>query len=641
MFRRILIKDHLYEIRVFQQRALVASVIVVSLLVVLLLRLLYLQLYQHGHFKTLSESNSVRLVAISPNRGLIYDRNGAVMAENRPSYRLELVPEQVPDMAATIAELGKLVALDEETLQRFYKTLKTSRSFEGVPLRTKLSEEEVARLALDRHRFRGVEVVAQLSRFYPLGERASHIIGYVSRIDEDDLKEVDAVNYAGTNQIGKVGLEKRYEDVLHGTVGYQSIEVNAEGRELRVMDKTNPVPGKDLILSIDMDLQRVAEDALAGYNGSVVAMVPKTGEVLAMVSLPGFDPNLFVHGIGFEDYNRLNTSEERPLFNRAISGQYPPGSTIKPFMGLAGLEEKTVAAHDSIYCRGYYTLPGEPRRYRDWKKEGHGYVDLEQAIAQSCDVYYYELANRMGIDKMQGFLQRFGFGRATGLDSVGERPGILPSREWKQRSRGKVWYPGETVIAGIGQGYWLTTPMQLASATSIMATRGVAAQPHLVKTIRDMATGKQQEISPVLTEVAQPTRPGDWQKAVDGMISVLHGPRGTARSAGMKLPFKMAGKTGTAQVFGVAQDKEYDDLDVEKKLRDHALFIVFAPADDPQIAIAVIAENGGHGSSVAAPVARKVVDAWILKQPSMSPPVAQAPGADGRTGNAAAVRQTQ
>ncbi|MBI3187317.1 MAG: penicillin-binding protein 2 [Gammaproteobacteria bacterium] len=614
MFYRTLIKDHLYEIRVFQQRALVASVIVVFMVTVLLIRLLYLQLYQHGHFKTLSESNSVRLVAIAPNRGLIYDRNGVVMAENRPSYRLVLVPEQVTDMKATLAELGKLVVLDDDTLNRFYKLLGTSRTFESVPLRTKLSEEEVARLAQDRHRFRGVEVAAQLSRYYPLGERASHIIGYVSRIDDEDLKGLDAVNYAGTNHIGKVGLEKRYEDTLHGTVGYQSIEVNAEGRELRVLDKTRPVPGKDLILSIDMDLQTAAEDALAGYNGAVVAMTPKTGEVLVMASLPGFDPNLFVHGIGFEDYNRLNTSEDRPLFNRAISGQYPPGSTIKPFMGLVGLEEKAIGAHESIFCRGYYMLAGEDRRYRDWKKEGHGHVALEQAIAQSCDVYYYELANRLGIDKMQGFLQHFGFGQVTGLDSVGERPGLLPSREWKQRARGKVWYPGETLIAGIGQGYVLTTPLQLATATSIMATRGVAARPHLVGSIRDMATGTQQDVQPELTEAVKPTRIGDWQQVVDGMVSVMHGPRGTARGSGLNLPFKMAGKTGTAQVFGVAQDKEYDELEVEKKLRDHALFIVFAPADDPQIAIGVIAENGGHGSSVAAPVARKVIDVWLQKQ---------------------------
>ena len=473
----------------------------------------------------------------------------------------------------------------------------------------------MARLAQDRHRFRGVEVAAQLSRYYPLGVRASHIIGYVSRIDDEDLLGLDAVNYAGTNHIGKVGLEKRYENELHGKVGYQSIEVNAEGRALRVLDKTRPVPGKDLVLSIDMDLQTVAEDALAGYNGAVVAMVPKTGEVLVMASLPGFDLNLFVHGIGYEDYNRLNTSEDRPLFNRAISGQYPPGSTIKPFMGLAGLEQHTIRPHESIFCRGYFMLPGEARRYRDWKKEGHGTINLEQAIAQSCDVYYYELANRMGIDKIQGFLQHFGFGRITGIDSVGERPGILPSREWKKRARGTVWYPGETVITGIGQGYMLTTPLQLATSTSMLATRGIAAQPHLVKSIRDVATGGQQNVVPVLTEAVHLTRPADWQQVIDGMVSVLHGPRGTARAAGLNLPFKMAGKTGTAQVFGVAQDKEYDELNVAKKMRDHALFIVFAPIDDPQIAIGVIVENGGHGSSVAAPVARKIIDAWIPKQP--------------------------
>jgi penicillin-binding protein 2 len=616
------IKDHLYEVSLFQKRALVALILILFFVTLLVIRLLYLQLVQHSHFKTLSDSNSVRPSAIAPNRGLIYDRNGVILAENRPSFRLDIVPEEVEDMEALLAGLKTIVSLDDETIQRFHKAVKRGHSYEGIPLRTKLSEEEVARLALDRYRFKGVEITAVLSRYYPLGEHAAHVVGYVSRIDEEELKKVDEVNYAGTSHIGKTGLERYYEEQLHGTVGYQNIEVNAEGREVRVLDRKPPVPGSDLVLSLDMELQMVAEKAMEGFNGAVVAMVPQTGEILVLSSLPGFDPNLFVHGIGVEDYNALNTSPERPLYNRALAGQYPPGSTIKPFIGLGGVDEKVVGPNQSIYCVGHYTLPGDPRRYRDWKKEGHGSVDLAAAITQSCDVYYYDLANRMGIDRMQAFLKKFGFGKSTGLDSVGERAGLLPSREWKQRARGMVWFPGETLITGIGQGYMLTTPLQLVSATSIMALHGTAARPRLVNAVRDVANKREIQMKPVMNEPAKLNRAENWQYAIDGMVGVLHGPRGTARLSGMGLPFKMAGKTGTAQVFGVAQNEEYEEKNVAKKLRDHALFISFAPVDNPQIAIAVIVENGGHGSSAAAPVARKLVDLWMQK---LNPPVPSTP----------------
>jgi penicillin-binding protein 2 len=609
---RSLIKDHYQEASLFRWRALVAAFFSVLLLGLLLGRLLYLQFFEYSHFKTLSENNRVRLQAIAPNRGLIYDRNGVVLAENRPSYRLEVIPEQVKDMEATLQGLGDLVELDEVTLERFRKAVSRSRPFEGVPLRTKLSDEEVARLAVNRHRFPGMEITAKLGRYYPLGERAVHVIGYVGRIDEDELKRVDEANYSGTSHIGKVGLERYYENELHGKVGYQNVEVNVQGRMLRVLDKTPPTPGNDLVLSLDAELQAVAEDAMDDYTGAAIAMDPSTGEVLAMASMPAYDPNLFVHGIGVRDYAALRNSEQRPLFNRAISGQYPPGSTAKPFVGLAGLESKAVGHKETVFCQGYYLLPNEERRYRDWKKTGHGEMNFKAALAQSCDVYYYELAYRLGIDRMHAFMQQFGFGSPTGLDTVGERSGLMPSREWKQRERNKIWFPGETLIAGIGQGYMLATPLQLASATSIMAMRGTAMRPHLLKEIQYPASNESVRIEPKQTRQIQLQREINWHYAIDAMLEVVHGARGTARYAiGYDLKYRMAGKTGTAQVLGIAQDEEYDEESLAKKLRDHALFVAFAPEDKPRIAVAVIAENGGHGSGVAAPIARSIIDAWL------------------------------
>lgn len=612
MSYRVLIKDHYQESILFKRRALVAAVFCILLILVLLSRLIYLQLIEHTHFKTLSENNRIRLVAVAPNRGLIYDRNGVVLAENTPSYRLEIIPEQVEDMETLLQELSTLVSLDAQTLERFRKDLNRSRPFEGIPLRTKLAEDEVARLAVNRHRFPGVEITAKLSRYYPLGERAVHVTGYVGRIDEDELRRVDMANYSGTSHIGKVGLERYYEDLLHGRVGHQSIEVNVQGRVLRVLDKKAPIPGNDLVLSLDAELQAVAEKAMGEFTGAVVVMMPGTGEILAMASMPTYDPNLFVHGISLNDYTELRDSDERPLFNRALAGQYPPGSTLKPFVALAGLEHKAIGPKEKIDCIGYYLLPNEERKYRDWKKEGHGSKDVGDALAESCDVFFYEMSYRLGIDNIHSFLSQFGFGERTGIDTVGEQSGLLPSREWKKRNRQKIWYPGETLIAGIGQGYVLTTPLQLASATSIMSMRGLSLTPHLLKEIRYAASDvvEQVDISSRRVELSKQV---NWQNIIDGMVRVVHGPRGTARATGYGLDYVMAGKTGTAQVFGIAQDEEYDEETVEKKLRDHALFIAFAPQDKPEIAVAVIAENGGHGSGVAAPIARKVINAWLKK----------------------------
>ncbi len=608
---RTVIKNHTLEAQLFKRRALVAAVISVLLLLVLLSRLVYLQFFEYSHFSSLSENNRVRLMPLVPNRGLIYDRNGVVLAENQPSYQLELIPEQVEDMEETLRGLGEIVTLDEDVIQRFKKQLKRSRKFEWVPLRTKLSEEEVARLAVNRHRFAGVEINARLSRHYPFAERMAHVIGYVGRIDEDELRRVDQTNYKGTTHIGKNGLERYYEDQLHGIVGYKNIEVNVQGRELRVLDKIPPIPGNNLWLTLDTRLQRVAEDALRGYNGSIVVMQPQTGEILAMASMPTFDPNLFVHGISHRDYERLRDSPDRPLFNRSIMGQYPPGSTVKPFVGLGGLESRTIGHLEKINCEGHYLLPNDERKYRDWKIEGHGPVDLDDALAQSCDVYYYELSYRMGINRIFSTLHEFGFGEKTGVDLLGERSGLLPSREWKKRVKHKIWFPGETLITGIGQGYMLATPLQLASATSILGMRGHVAQPHLLARIEEPASGKVTRLEWAAKEPVKLNREHNWEHAIKGMVSVVHGLRGTARSSGLGLKFKMAGKTGTAQVFGIAQDEEYDEETIAKKLRDHALFVAFAPYKKPEIAIAVIAENGGSGSTVAAPITRKVIDEWV------------------------------
>ena len=611
MAYRTPVTDHSYHAYLFRSRVVFAAFICLLLLIALVVRLGYLQIIENAHFSDLSENNRVRLMALPPNRGLIYDRNGIVLAENQPTFHLELIPEQVSDLAATLASLGEIVSLNERDIKRFYADLRNHRPFESVSLRSRLNDEEVARLAANRHRFPGMDIAARLSRYYPHGKEVVHAVGYVGRITERDLDVIDVGNYRGTNYIGKTGLEKYYEDDLHGIVGQQNVEVNAEGRILRVIDKIAPVPGNDLILSLDLELQQIADVALGDLAGAVVAIIPGTGEVLVFVSKPTYDPNLFVEGIGHEDYDALSHGDYKPLFNRALYGQYPPGSTLKPFVGLGALETKVVSEYESMNCRGYYLLPGDKteRQYRDWKKEGHRHTDMAKAIEESCDVYFYEISRRMGIDSIHDFLARFGFGEKTGIDLLDERSGLSPSSEWKSRVHRKVWYPGETLISGIGQGYMLTTPLQLASATATLASRGVKRQPHLVREIRNSQGEYSVVIKPEETGF-QLRNSSNWDVILSAMRNVLHGTWGTARLTGYGLKYKMAGKTGTAQVFGIAQGEEYDQETVAKKLRDHGLFIAFAPYDDPQIAVAVVAENGEHGSAVA-PVARKIIDRYL------------------------------
>ena len=611
--RRSLVTDHSEISRLFKVRAIVAGLFSFLLIAALLSRLGWLQIVEYAHFSGLSKENRVRLMALPPNRGLIYDRNGVILAENRPTYHLELIPEQVEDIDATLAGLGEIVTISEQNIEQFHTAMRTHRAFESISLRTRLSEEEVARLAVNRHRFPGMDIVARLSRYYPQGSSAAHAIGYVGRISEKELNTIDVSNYRGSTHIGKTGLEKYYEEELHGIVGQQNVEVNAEGRILRVIDKIPPLPGNNLVLNLDMELQHTAEQALGDFAGAVIVMQPKTGAILAFVSEPVYDPNLFVHGISVKDYKELREGDYKPLFNRALFGQYPPGSTLKPFLGLAGIDAKVIGHRQAIRCVGYYTLPNdEEHRYRDWKKQGHGEIELGDAIEQSCDVYFYELAHRMGINRMHDYLREFGFGDKTGIDLLGERSGLLPSKEWKRRVHNKIWYPGETLIAGIGQGYMLTTPLQLAVATSALANKGKKIQPRLLKEMRD-TNGEITAMALPSVSMIKLKREDYWDYMHKAMQRVLRGKWGTARATGWKLKgYEMAGKTGTAQVFGIAQDEEYDAETVARKLRDHALFIAFAPLEDPEIVVAIIEENGEHGSAVA-PIAKTIMDAYLLK----------------------------
>jgi penicillin-binding protein 2 len=610
MPRRLRIKDQAQESRLFSQRAITALIVIILMLVAVFVRLFWLQIVNHEHFETLSRNNRVKLSPIPPTRGLIYDRNGVLLAENIPSFSLEVIPEQVDNMDTMLGRLQKIISISERDLEHFRRLLKQKRRFDSIPLRFRLNEEEVARFAVNRHHFNGVDIQARLTRHYPHGELAVHIVGYVGRIDEKELQRIDTSNYSATTHIGKLGIERSYEDVLHGTVGYQQEEVNAQGRQLRILQSAPPIPGKHLYLNIDLALQKLANDTLSEYRGSVVAIEPQNGAVVTLVSKPGYDPNLFVNGIDVQNYAALRNSRDKPLFNRALLGQYPPGSTLKPFVGLAGLENGQ--ARDNIACKGYYELKGDDRKYRDWKKEGHGITDLDIAITQSCDVYFYDLANRLGIDPMYDFLSKFGFGEKTGIDVIGEVAGLLPSSKWKKRSRNEVWYPGETLISGIGQGFNLVTPLQLATATASLASRGERFKPQLVHAIQGAEDSLPvvQQSKPLQTISLRHN--GHWEHVIRPMVNVLHGPRGTARGSARGIKYKMAGKTGTAQVFGIAQDEEYDEKEVDARLRDHSLFIAFAPAKEPRLAIAVIAENAGSGSAVAAPIARKLMDRYLL-----------------------------
>lgn len=607
----IALKDPQLETRIFGARTVAAICVMVGLLGVIVARYYSLQITEFETYSTQSERNRVHLQPLPPKRGLIFDRNGILLADNRPSFTLSVVPERVEDLDQTLAELAGLVEITENDLERFYKEKKRFRSkpYQSVPLSFRLTEEERARLAVNQHRLPGVQVEAQLLRHYPHGELFSHALGYVGRINEREEALLDESNYQGTFHIGKVGIEKYYEDVLHGQVGYQNVENNAHGRVLRVLERNPPAPGKDLTLHLDYYVQRAAFRALGDRRGAVVAVDPRTGGILALVSTPGFDTNLFVNGISTRDYSALRDSPDVPLFNRAVQGSYPPGSTLKPFMGLAGLESGHMGLETTVPDPGWYMLPGSSRKYRDWilRIRGTGHaprVGLKMAIAESCDVYFYELARRMTIDGMRDYMAPWGFGERSGLDTTNERAGVLPSTDWKRDAMAQPWYPGETISAGIGQGYWLTTPLQLAVATGMMANRGERRSPRLLAAV----DGEPLEAPPLPPVTASEAH---WDAVYDGMRAVVHGERGTADYLADGITYDMAGKTGTAQVIGIAQDEVYNEEEVAERHRHHGLFIAFAPMEAPTIAVAIIVENGG-GSSAAAPIAREVIDTWLL-----------------------------
>lgn len=605
------LKDPNRELRIFQARIWAAVGIMVALVCVIVARLAYLQILEHRHFTTLSRENRLNVVPVPPTRGLIFSRDGQILAENRPSFSLEMVPERVDDVPEAITEITNLLELEPDESQRIEEAWKRARGFDAVVIKTGMNEQEVALFSVNRHRFPGFSIAARLARYYPQDERTAHVIGYVGRISEDELNELDPTVYRGSTHIGKVGVEKAREDILRGSVGYQQVEVNAQGRVLRVVTRAPPIPGHDIYLTLDANLQKLATDALADNNGAIVAIAPSTGEILAFVSKPTFNPNFFVNGISRDRYSKLRESSDRPLFNRALQAQYPPGSTIKPMVAMAGLEYGVRRSEDETWCPGWYSLDGDDHRYRDWLKRGHGHVDLKRSLAESCDVYYYALARDLGIDRLHKMLSKFGLGRATGIDLPGETAGLLPSAQWKRRARALPWYPGETVITGIGQGFMLTSPLQLAYATAILANRGARFVPHIVGQIEDPMAQIASEIGIHERMSIEISNLSHWDAVINGMIEVVHGELGTARRSGHGATFEFAGKTGTAQLFRIAQDETPDNDETPKHLREHALFIAFAPTDNPEIAVAVIVENGGSGSRTAAPIARLILDHYI------------------------------
>lgn len=615
------IKDHHSEKRMFFGRVIFSAVVGTLLLGVVIARLVQLQVIDHEEFAEKSQGNRIRMEALPPIRGLIFDRKGRVLAENLPAYQLELIPEQVPDLDDTLTRLARLGLIEQADIGRIRDLSSSGPRFKPVTLRFRLTDDEIAEFALQRPRFQGVDFQPRLIRYYPHGEIAAHAIGYVGAITTEDLTRLPAAEYAGTAHTGKSGVEFRNETLLHGNAGHQQVVTNARGRQVPAdpRDLTQTLaprvpgePGDNIHLTLDLDLQMVAVRAMGGMRGSVVAIDPQNGEILALVSAPAFDPNLFAIGMSAAEFNALQYDLDRPLFNRALRGSYPPGSTIKPMLSLAALETGATNLTRRNYCPGYYSLPGSSHRYRDWKPEGHGSVDLHDAIEQSCDVYFYNISRDIGIDRMHFYLDQFGLGRPTGIDLAGEKEGLLPSREWKRgafRERAdQVWFPGETVIASIGQGYMLATPLQLANAVAAMATRGRRYEPHIVAATENTITGERTSIEPKSVEPVRIDNEFYWESVVQAMHDVMQGPAGTARAVGRGAPYTMAGKSGTAQVFTVAQDEEYDAETVEERLRDHALFIAFAPLEDPQIAVAVVIENGASGSRVAAPIARAVMD---------------------------------
>ncbi len=625
LIKRRAFKDTRGEGELFRRRALAGFALILLGLCALVGRYVFLQVLHHDEFALRSINNSVKPRALPPARGLIYDRNGVLLADNVPAFRLEIVPQQVQHMDALLSDLGKVIPLDQDDLDAFRKQLKQARRFDSVPLKMRLTEDDIARFAVNRWRFPGVDVVPYLTRQYPLGPLFAHVIGYVSRIDADDVDRLDPDVYKGTTHIGRIGLERSYEDMLHGKPGYELDEVSADGHIQHVLRTDPPVPGKNLYLSIDARIQKATQDAFEGRPGAAVAIDPRNGQVLAMVSVPTFDPNLFVNGIGLADYASLINSPDKPLLNRALKGTYPPGSTIKPFMGLAGLEYGVRTPQDSVLSTGVFYIPGQARGYRDDQRGGVGTVNLYRAIEDSVNTYFYKLALDLGIDRVSEFMGSYGFGHPSGVDLPGELSGVLPSREWKaKRMKSGAWYPGETVITGIGQGYWEVTAIQLAHALATFAGRGVPYAPRVVMSTADVGASPVPLANP-------PTGPSliknikDWQAVNDGMQLVIYGTDPFSTGIGMKLgdgfPYRIAGKSGTAERFSRTSDAYNENKNTTYLAARHrAWFEAFTPAEDPRIEVSVVLEAGAWGAKDAGPIARKILDAWLATQGGAVPP---------------------
>ncbi|OGT78703.1 MAG: penicillin-binding protein 2 [Gammaproteobacteria bacterium RIFCSPLOWO2_02_FULL_52_10] len=613
MVRQYSVKDQKYESRLIGNRIFFAGVCILLLTLMLIGRMFYLQIIQHDHFTTLSRDNQVQIRPLPPIRGLIFSSDNVLLADNRPSFSLEIIPENISgNLEQVITRLQEYIRIEEQDIRRYKELAKKKRRFERTPIRLNLTDEEVASFSVNRHLFNGVDVVAGLSRYYPIGPNLAHVVGYVGRIDKDELAILDTSDYSGTTYIGKIGAEKAFEEVLHGKVGYEQVEVNAQGRVIRQLDTTPPESGENVYLTLNVSLQNLAAVELAGKRGAIVAIDPRNGSVLALVSSPGYDPNIFINGIDPTAYKQLVTSKDKPLLNRALQGAYPPGSTIKPFMGFAAINSNVRQPQDNIWCPGWFRIAGGQRQYRDSKKGGHGHMNLTSAIASSCDVYFYSLALEMGINRLYTAMQEFGFGSVTGIDISGEATGLMPSPEWKKKTRNQAWYPGETVNVGVGQGYLLVTPIQLAAATAALVNRGVRIKPRLLAEVRDPVVGELTQLPDTGNKVTIMAKdPAFWDIVINAMVEVVHGANGTARAIGNGAKYKLAGKTGTAQVFSMPQDKYIKSKDMPEELRDHALFIAFAPAEQPTIVISIIVENGGFGSAAAAPIARRLFDHWI------------------------------
>ncbi len=630
-------RDTQRELYVFRLRLIAGMLFVLICFGLLVARYLTLQVVRHDNYAARADENRISLVPITPNRGIVTDRNGVVLARNYSAYTLEITPSKVADIEATIDALADVVAIEARDRRRFKKLLEETKTFESIPIRTRLSDDEIARFVAQRYRFPGVEVQARLFRQYPLGESAAHVIGYIGRFSEKDLERLEdreekegidlLTNYVGTDYIGKEGLEKRYESALHGTTGAEEIEVTASGRAVRTLSRRPALSGDNLVLSIDIKLQQLVEEAFGARRGALVAIEPETGDILAFVSKPSFDPNLFVEGIDAENWKALNESLDKPLINRPLSGTYPPGSTFKPFLALAALENGKRTPQQTIFDPGYFNFGNH--RFRDDKEGGHGTVDMYKSIVASCDTYYYTLASDMPIDMISSFLKPFGFGQITGVDLDGERTGVLPSTAWKRKAFAKRpeqqrWFPGDTISIGIGQGYNSYTPLQLAHAVSTLANNGIVMKPHLVKQIESARTGKR-----TLTVPSESFRIPLKDKNIEFIRNAMVGvnKEGTSRIAFVGAQYTSGGKTGTAQLFQIKQGEKYKDSKVGERFKDHAWFIAFAPADHPKIALAVLVENGGFGAAAAAPIARRVFDYYILGKLPGDPkkPVEDAP----------------